>query len=57
MIGFNKPYYSGKELEYIKKAVKLEKLSGNGYFTQKCQSFFEKKYGFKKTLLSLARQH
>jgi dTDP-4-amino-4,6-dideoxygalactose transaminase len=52
MIGFNKPYYSGKELGYIRKAIKLEKLSGNGYFTQKCQSFFEKNYGFKKTLLT-----
>lgn len=52
MIGFNKPYYSGKELTYIEEAVKQEKLSGNGVFTQKCQEFFENKYGFKKTLLT-----
>ena len=52
MIGFNKPYYSGKELAYIDEAVKQEKLSGNGVFTQKCQEFFESKYGFKKTLLT-----
>lgn len=52
MIGFNKPYYSGKELTYIEEAVKQEKLSGNGVFTQKCHEFFENKYGFKKTLLT-----
>jgi dTDP-4-amino-4,6-dideoxygalactose transaminase len=52
MIGFNKPYHTGKELAYIKQAIKLEKLSGNGYFTQKCQTFFEERYKFKKVLLT-----
>ncbi len=52
MIGFNKPYSTGKELAYIKRAVELEKLSGNGYFTQKCQTFFEERYKFKKVLLT-----
>lgn len=52
MIGFNKPYFSGKELAYIEEAIKQEKLSGNGVFTQKSQEFFESKYGFKKTLLT-----
>ncbi|MFN7603678.1 MAG: aminotransferase class I/II-fold pyridoxal phosphate-dependent enzyme, partial [Bacteroidota bacterium] len=52
MIGFNKPYFSGKELQYIQEAIRLEKLSGNGEFTQRCQSFFEQRYGFKKTLLT-----
>ncbi len=28
------------------------KLSGNGIFTKKCQEFLEKKYGFRKTLLT-----
>lgn len=52
MIPFNKPYLTGKETQYIEDAVKSGKISGNGYFTQKCQSFFETKYGFKKTLLT-----
>ncbi len=52
MIGFNKPYITGKEFDYIKAAIKLEKLSGNGYFTKRCHEFFEKRYGFKKTLLT-----
>jgi dTDP-4-amino-4,6-dideoxygalactose transaminase len=52
MIPFNKPYLTGKELEYIKQAVKSGKISGDGMFTKKCHEFFEKKYGFRKVLLT-----
>lgn len=52
MIGFNKPYFTGKELEYIKQAFELEKLSGNGKFTKLCQDFLENRYGIKKVLLT-----
>lgn len=52
MIPFNKPFLTGKETKYIKDAVKSQKLSGNGAFTQKCQRFFEEKYGFRKCLLT-----
>ncbi|MDO5614822.1 MAG: dTDP-4-amino-4,6-dideoxygalactose transaminase [Cruoricaptor ignavus] len=52
MIPFNKPYLTGNETKYIEQAVASGKISGNGMFTQKCQTFFEEKYGFKKTLLT-----
>jgi len=52
MIPFNKPYLTGKETQYIEQAVRSGKISGNGEFTQKCQQFFEQKYGFKKCLLT-----
>lgn len=52
MIPFNKPYLTGKETHYIQDAVASGKISGNGIYTQKCQDFFEKKYGFKKALLT-----
>lgn len=52
MIPFNKPYFTGKETTYIEQAVKSGKISGDGTFTKKCQSFFEKEYGFKKALLT-----
>jgi len=52
MIPFNKPHLTGKETQYIEEAVKSGKISGNGIFTQKCQSFFEEKYKFKKVLLT-----
>jgi len=51
-IPFNKPYLTGKELVYIEDAVKKGKISGNGYYTQLCQDFFENKYGFHKCLLT-----
>src|ERR1035437_8795629 len=52
MIPFNKPYLSGKEIEYIRQAVLSGKISGDGMFTKKCHDFFEKKYKFKKVLLT-----
>jgi dTDP-4-amino-4,6-dideoxygalactose transaminase len=52
MITFNKPYLSGKENIYIAEAVYSMKISGDGMFTLKCHDFFEKKYGFKKVLLT-----
>jgi dTDP-4-amino-4,6-dideoxygalactose transaminase len=51
-IPFNKPFLTGKETEYIRQAVESGKISGDGMFTKKCQSFFENKYGFKKVLLT-----
>ena len=52
MIHFNRPYMTGKETEYIRQAVADGKISGNGEFTQKCQAYFEKRYGFRKCLLT-----
>ncbi len=52
MIPFNKPFLTGKEVEYIVDSVSSGKISGNGKYTKLCQEFFEKQYGFKKTLLT-----
>ena len=51
-IPFNKPYLTGKEMHYIYGAVYSGMISGNGHFTKRCQLFFERKYGFKKALLT-----
>lgn len=51
-IPFNKPYFSGKETDYIAEAVSTGKISGDGVFTKKCHQFFERMYGFKKVLLT-----
>ena len=51
-IPFNKPFLTGLELEYIRQAVALGKISGNGEFTRRCQEFFEMRYGFHKCLLT-----
>ena len=52
MIRFNKPFNSGKEIVYIKQAIKNGKLAGNGHFTKKVRIFFKEKYGFKNTLVT-----
>jgi dTDP-4-amino-4,6-dideoxygalactose transaminase len=51
-IGFNKPYLTGRETEYITDAVNSAKISGNGKYTQLCHKYFEEHYGFKKCLLT-----
>jgi dTDP-4-amino-4,6-dideoxygalactose transaminase len=51
-IAFNKPYFTGKEAEYIRQAVSSGKISGDGIFTKKCHRFLEEKYGFRKVLLT-----
>ena len=50
-IPFNKPYLTGKEAHYMYQAVYTGKLSGNGYFTKKCQNYFQERFGFTKCLL------
>lgn len=51
-IPFNKPFLTGKELDYVREAVALGKISGNGDYTRRCQRFFEEQYGFRKCLLT-----
>lgn len=51
-IPFNKPHLTGNETDYIRDAVETGKISGNGKYTKLCQQFFEKEFGFKKSLLT-----
>ena len=51
-IPFNKPYFTGNEIKFINEVFENGKIGGDGSFTKKCSSFFEKKYGFKKVLLT-----
>jgi dTDP-4-amino-4,6-dideoxygalactose transaminase len=51
-IPFNRPYLSGKELAYIKGAVRRGHISGNGYFTGQCQKWLEEQTGCHKALLT-----
>jgi dTDP-4-amino-4,6-dideoxygalactose transaminase len=49
---FNIPYLSGKEKEYVARAIESRHISGDGSFTKKCQDWFEEKFSFKKTFLT-----
>jgi dTDP-4-amino-4,6-dideoxygalactose transaminase len=51
-IPFNKIYLTAKEAEYMHQSVTSGKIGGNGPFTRKCENFFERRYGFKKALLT-----
>jgi dTDP-4-amino-4,6-dideoxygalactose transaminase len=51
-IPFNKPYLTGREIEYIKDAVAEGKISGNGKYTRKCHDYFQQHFGYRKTLLT-----
>ena len=57
MIPFNKPPLTGNEEKYILEALKSEKISGDGEFTKKCQSWFEEKLKCKKALLTPSCTH
>lgn len=52
MIPFNKIFITGNELQYIKKAIKNKKLSGNGEFSKNCSLWIEKEFNCKKVLLT-----
>lgn len=52
MIEFNDPYLTGNEFHYMKKVVESGHLSGNGKYTKLCQELLQKKYGFKRCLLT-----
>jgi len=49
---FNKPFLTGKEIEYIVESVRSGKISGDGKFTALCHKFFEERFGFQKALLT-----
>ncbi|EPR65844.1 dTDP-4-amino-4,6-dideoxygalactose transaminase [Cyclobacterium qasimii] len=51
-IPFNSPFSTGNEWQYIQDACKEGKLAADGKYTNKCQQFFEKKYGFGKAYLT-----
>ena len=51
-IPFNKPYLSGKEFNYMQQACENRKLSGDGQFSKKCQTWLEQQTGCSKALLT-----
>lgn len=51
-IPFNKPFMSGREIEYIKEAHALGHLAGDGIFTKRCHAWLEDTVGCDKALLT-----
>lgn len=51
-IAFNRPYMTGKELDYIKQAEAGAMLSGDGPFTKRCHKWLEQHAGVPTALLT-----
>jgi dTDP-4-amino-4,6-dideoxygalactose transaminase len=51
-IEFNRPFFTGRETEYIQEAVQAHKISGDGIFTKKCHRFFQERYHFPRVFLT-----
>ncbi len=51
-ISFNLTHTVGYEIDYIQQAITNLHISGDGYFTQKCQSWLERQVGCSRALLT-----
>ena len=56
-IPFNRPFFSGKEFDFIQEAIANWQLSGDGAFTKKCHGLLEKELGIRKALLTTSCTH
>lgn len=56
-IPFNRPFFSGREFEFIQEAIASWQLSGDGAFTKKCHALLEKELGILKALLTTSCTH
>lgn len=56
-IPFNRLDTHGKELDYIRQAIQLGHVSGDGTFTKRCSDILEKELGVRKVLLTTSCTH
>src|SRR3990170_7352639 len=56
-IPFNKPHQTGKELAYVKEALKSGKISGDGIYSARCHQFIEQEFNIEKALLTTSCTH
>src|ERR1700730_7031907 len=56
-IPFNRPFFSGKEFEFIQQALNNWQVSGDGAFTRKCHALLERALGISKALLTTSCTH
>ena len=57
LIPFNRPFFSGKEFQYIQEARENRQISGDGTFTRKCHQLLENLLGVPKVLLTTSCTH
>ena len=57
LIPFNRAPFTGNEQKYILESIKSSKISGDGDFTRKCQTWFEQNLTCKKVFLTPSCTH
>lgn len=57
MIDFNRPPFVGKELDYIRQAVEMGKLCGDGEFTRRCSRWMEERFQAGHILMTTSCTH
>lgn len=57
MISFNEAPFTGKEFQYMERAVRNKRIAGDGEFTKKCSAWIEEKVGVPKALLTTSGTH
>jgi dTDP-4-amino-4,6-dideoxygalactose transaminase len=56
-VDFNQPTLMGNEMAYIAQALERSHISGDGFFTKKCQGLLEQELGVSKVLLTTSCTH
>jgi dTDP-4-amino-4,6-dideoxygalactose transaminase len=51
-IPFNKPFITGKEIEYIASAISNGGITSDGHFTRRCAELLEDRFSIRKTLMT-----
>lgn len=57
MINFNEPPFVDKSMEYMRKAIEIKKICGDGEFTRACNRWLEERTGSPKALLTTSCTH
>ena len=57
MIDFNRPAYTGKEMEYIQDAVQRGMLCGDGEYTKRCSRWMEERFHIAHVMLTTSCTH
>lgn len=57
MIDFNRPAYTGKEMEYIQDAVQRGMLCGDGEYTKRCSRWMEERFRTAHVMLTTSCTH
>jgi len=51
-IPFNKPFITGKEIEYISAAISNSGIAADGYFTRRCAELLSERFSIPKVLMT-----